>query len=64
MTARGSQASPCVRRCCLDGDQCLGCGRMMSEILEWANASDARQCEIIAAAGERLQQREQRRAGL
>tara|TARA_R110000764_G_scaffold5227_3_gene20995 strand:+ start:640 stop:750 length:111 start_codon:yes stop_codon:yes gene_type:complete len=32
----------------------------MSEILEWANANDARQRAIIAVAGERRLQRQQR----
>ncbi|UAW98536.1 DUF1289 domain-containing protein [Halopseudomonas nanhaiensis] len=46
----GKQPSPCVRQCCLDGEQCLGCGRLMPEILEWASASDQRQRDIIQAA--------------
>lgn len=49
----GQQVSPCVRKCCLDGDECLGCGRMMSEILEWAAASDERQQQIKLQARER-----------
>ncbi|MEH6498664.1 MAG: DUF1289 domain-containing protein [Pseudoalteromonas distincta] len=48
--APGRQPSPCVRKCCLDGDECLGCGRLMAEILEWAAASDQRQVQIVAAA--------------
>lgn len=60
MSQRGRQPSPCVRQCCLDGDECLGCGRLMSEILEWANAGDDRQRIIIAAAGERRLQRQRR----
>jgi predicted Fe-S protein YdhL (DUF1289 family) len=42
-----------VRKCCLDGELCMGCGRVMSEILEWGRASDARQREIIEAAARR-----------
>lgn len=53
MTTRGCQPSPCVRKCCLDGELCMGCGRVMSEILEWGRASDARQREIIEAAARR-----------
>lgn len=49
----GRQASPCVRQCCLDGDECLGCGRLMAEILEWAAATDQRQQQIISAARQR-----------
>lgn len=47
------QPSPCVRQCCLDGDQCLGCGRLMAEILEWPAASEERQRQIVAAARQR-----------
>lgn len=54
----GRQPSPCIRQCCLDGDQCLGCGRLMPEILEWASASDQRQLQIIEAARQRRLQRE------
>jgi predicted Fe-S protein YdhL (DUF1289 family) len=54
--------SPCVRRCTLDDeDVCLGCGRTLGEILEWANASLARKLEIRASLPERLQARETRR---
>tara|TARA_Y100000766_G_scaffold235902_1_gene211437 strand:+ start:93 stop:287 length:195 start_codon:yes stop_codon:yes gene_type:complete len=63
MTASGRQPSPCVRKCCLDGELCMGCGRVMSEILEWGRASDARQREIIAAAARRLTQRGQAQVG-
>ncbi|UCJ18047.1 DUF1289 domain-containing protein [Pseudomonas sp. MM211] len=48
-------ASPCVRRCCLnEADRCLGCGRLMAEILEWGNADDGRRLAIRALAEERL----------
>ncbi len=53
----GRQPSPCVRQCCLDGDQCLGCGRLLNEIVEWGQASDQRQLQIIAAARLRREQR-------
>jgi len=53
MTASGRQPSPCLRKCCLDGDLCMGCGRLLDEILEWGKASDRRQCEIIDAAAQR-----------
>ncbi len=33
--------SPCVRNCCLDEqDICLGCFRSVTEITQWALASD------------------------
>lgn len=62
MSERGRQPSPCVRQCCLDGDECLGCGRLMSEILQWANATDTQQLQIIALATERRALRQQRMA--
>lgn len=51
-------ATPCVRNCCLDDTQvCLGCGRSLPEILEWHNADDIRQEQIISRANERLTNR-------
>ncbi|KIQ05244.1 MULTISPECIES: DUF1289 domain-containing protein [Pseudomonas] len=48
-------ASPCRRRCCLnEADRCLGCGRLLAEILEWGNADDGRRRAIRALAEERL----------
>ncbi|OHC32803.1 MAG: Fe-S protein [Pseudomonadales bacterium RIFCSPLOWO2_12_59_9] len=47
--------SPCRRQCCLDDtDRCIGCGRLLAEILEWGSASNARRREICAAAQGRL----------
>ncbi|MCG7374371.1 DUF1289 domain-containing protein [Pseudomonas luteola] len=48
-------ASPCVRRCCLDGhDICLGCGRTLDEILAWGEASaEARRAIILTAQARR-----------
>ncbi|UJJ30155.1 DUF1289 domain-containing protein [Halopseudomonas maritima] len=60
MTTRGRQPSPCVRKCCLDGELCMGCGRLLDEILEWGRAPDARQREIIAAAARRRAERQSR----
>ncbi|WP_022963899.1 DUF1289 domain-containing protein [Halopseudomonas pelagia] len=55
----GRQPSPCVRKCCLDDDECVGCGRLMAEILEWSAASNQRQLQIVAAARQRREQRQQ-----
>ncbi|SNY52746.1 Protein of unknown function [Arsukibacterium tuosuense] len=47
--------SPCVRNCCLDQqDCCLGCGRLLAEILEWHQASEQRKQQIIQLAQQRL----------
>ena len=32
-------ASPCNRRCCLDGDLCTGCYRTRTEIVSWRGMS-------------------------
>ena len=50
-----SVASPCIRRCCLDDhDICLGCGRMLDEILAWGEASaEARRAIILTAQARR-----------
>ena len=51
-------ASPCVRRCTLDPDDlCVGCGRTLDEILEWAAAPTNRKIAIRSAAASRLEQR-------
>ena len=48
-------ASPCRRRCCLnEAERCLGCGRLLAEILEWGQASDERRRVIRALAEQRL----------
>jgi len=48
-------SSPCVRNCCLDGDDvCLGCGRHLEEIKSWQAASDDRRREILVVALERM----------
>ena len=42
--------SPCVRNCCLDDkDMCLGCFRMLDEILIWGTASSQQQLDILKA---------------
>ncbi|MFG0380258.1 DUF1289 domain-containing protein [Pseudomonas sp. zbq_18] len=47
--------SPCRRQCCLDAqDICLGCGRTLSEILEWGKADDTRRRAICQSAQQRL----------
>ncbi len=45
----GGVPSPCVRNCCLDGnDLCLGCRRSLAEILSWGEASDEERRAILA----------------
>jgi predicted Fe-S protein YdhL (DUF1289 family) len=52
--------SPCVRNCCLDDqDMCLGCFRMLDEILIWSTASSKQQLDIVLACGTRRQQKSQ-----
>jgi len=51
-------ASPCVRNCCLDDDNvCMGCGRLLQEIVRWGTASDADKTAILAGSRERLRAR-------
>jgi len=50
--------SPCVRNCCLNGDDvCMGCGRSLEEILQWHNASDEQRISILERARLRCEQR-------
>ena len=48
-------SSPCINVCTLDpaGTLCLGCGRTLAEIGEWASASPGRQREIARDAAAR-----------
>lgn len=46
--------SPCVRNCCLDGeDFCMGCGRHIEEILSWQRVSDDERHKILERAAQR-----------
>ena len=48
--------SPCVRNCCLDGDDiCLGCGRALEEITGWNAATADEKQKILKRANERLE---------
>ena len=50
--------SPCVRNCCLDeNDTCLGCGRLLEEILRWRSASDEERAAMLILARERRMRR-------
>ncbi|MFT3928884.1 MAG: DUF1289 domain-containing protein [Spongiibacteraceae bacterium] len=43
--------SPCVRNCCLDGeDFCMGCGRHIDDILRWHQASSDERAKILQRA--------------
>lgn len=47
-------ASPCTGVCRVDGDNmCVGCGRLIDEIVEWSRASEARRRVIVRLAAER-----------
>ncbi|MDX1536788.1 DUF1289 domain-containing protein [Arsukibacterium sp.] len=51
--------SPCVRNCCLDQqDCCLGCGRFLTEILQWQQLSEQQQHLIIEQAKQRQNARQ------
>lgn len=48
-------ASPCVGICRVDGeDMCVGCGRLIGEIVEWTRVSEARRRDIVTVAAGRL----------
>ena len=48
--------SPCIRNCCLNGDDiCLGCFRHIDEILAWKNCkNNDKQAVIISCQQRRL----------
>ncbi len=46
--------SPCVRRCCLDtDDMCLGCFRLIDEIMNWSYTSNIEKQAILHQAEKR-----------
>jgi uncharacterized protein len=56
-------ASPCVRNCCLDDDNvCMGCGRLLEEIVQWGPARDSDKLAILARSRDRLRERAARAA--
>ena len=46
--------SPCKGICQLEGETCLGCGRVIGEVIEWPSASAARKTRICLDASARL----------
>jgi predicted Fe-S protein YdhL (DUF1289 family) len=56
---RPAVPSPCIRQCCLDGqDVCVGCGRTLREIIRWHEAGDDERREIFALAEARRRARD------
>jgi len=51
--------TPCVNICLLDSatGTCLGCGRTLAEIANWAKMSDAERGAIMTALPERMERR-------
>ncbi len=47
-------SSPCLGVCRLEADICVGCGRLIGEIVEWPSAGDQRKILIRAEAARRL----------
>lgn len=48
--------SPCVGQCCLnDEDICIGCGRLLEEIVNWSGRSDEEKVTIVRNAAQRVQ---------
>ncbi|PKG81602.1 DUF1289 domain-containing protein [Colwellia sp. 75C3] len=46
--------SPCVRNCCLDGDDlCLGCFRHIDEIVAWRSYSTEEKLKIASLCQQR-----------
>lgn len=46
--------APCVRNCCLnEQDVCMGCGRMLPEILQWQGLTVAQREQVLIEAEKR-----------
>jgi len=53
--------SPCIRNCCLDdNDMCLGCFRMLDEILIWGTANSKQQLDIVQKCAKRKLEKTQK----
>ncbi|MEH6713341.1 MAG: DUF1289 domain-containing protein [Paraglaciecola polaris] len=49
-------ASPCVRNCCLNNqDMCVGCFRMLDEIVGWGQATSIQRKSILLKCGSRAE---------
>jgi predicted Fe-S protein YdhL (DUF1289 family) len=49
--------TPCVKVCVVDGqtNNCLGCGRTLGEIAQWARFSDAERDAVLALLPARIE---------
>ena len=48
--------SPCIRHCCLDGDDvCVGCYRTITEIMDWQKSTQSEKLDILANCSIRKQ---------
>ncbi|NQZ27209.1 MAG: DUF1289 domain-containing protein [Colwellia sp.] len=51
--------SPCVRNCCLDGDDiCLGCFRHIDEIVAWRSYSEQDKLQVATLCQQRRENSE------
>lgn len=41
--------SPCTNVCVLDDDICVGCGRTVSEIMQWQSLSETDKEQVVEA---------------
>jgi len=48
--------SPCIQVCAVDGrsGHCLGCGRTLGEIAQWARFTDLQREEVMQMLPERI----------
>lgn len=54
MSVLDETPSPCQGICRLEGDTCVGCGRLIGEIAEWPHATVWRKHTIRVDAARRL----------
>jgi len=48
--------SPCVRNCCLNGDDvCVGCGRTLEDIRHWTAFTPEQRTHALKAAKKRVE---------
>lgn len=54
LSTEAEPPSPCIGICRLEGALCVGCGRLIGEVIEWPAATGERKLIIRDEAAKRL----------
>lgn len=45
--------TPCIRKCRLENDECVSCGRTLAQIRDWGNMSNSERIDIMKSLQKR-----------